>query len=360
MNRRWFLATLSSLPALAQKPGALPSAIFDYPDPATEFQIQRLTDPAYTSRLPAPYARAVGHRGNFMIYSSDATGRMEAYRMDGKSGASRQLTETDGLDPHSLTLTGDERSMCCLAGDRLLLVNLGNSHTREVYRIPQGYAAGSGLGVSEDGLVAALVERQGQNHYRLRLVQMKDGSAATLAEADEEMRDPIPRPRRASALYRRGKDLWLANDDAQQNYRLKLAEGETGTALWSPDGRAVLYLNYPSDAHRLHNLRAFTPDSNQDVALADTTQYVGFDPNADASVFVGASGAKATPYVFLLIRAAKRETALCEHRSSDPGSVQPVFSPNSQRVFFSSDRHGKPAIYSVKVDKFVEATDSTP
>lgn len=344
---------------MAQKPGTLPAAVSQYPDPATEFPVQRLTDPSYTSYLPEAPARA-SKRGSFLVYSADATGRMEAYRMDAKSGVSHQLTDAPGLDPHSLALTADEKTLCCLAGGRLLLVNVGNSHVREVYRVPQGFESGSGLGVSDDGQLAAIVERRGGTHHRIRLIQMKDGSASTLAEADEEMRDPIPRPRRASVLYRRGKDLWLANDDAQQNYRLRLADGETGPAEWSPDGRGIFYLNYPSDAHHLHNIREFTPDSNQDAPVADTTQYVAFDRNSDASVFVGASGGKATPYVFLLIRAVKRELVLCEHRSSDPSSVAPVFSPTSQRVFFASDRHGKPAIYSVQVDKLVESTDSTP
>jgi len=33
-----------------------------------------------------------------------------------------------------------------------------------------------------------------------------------------------------------------------------------------------------------------------------------------------------------------------------------VFSPNSQHVYFVSDREGKPAIYSVAVEKLVEET----
>jgi oligogalacturonide lyase len=36
--------------------------------------------------------------------------------------------------------------------------------------------------------------------------------------------------------------------------------------------------------------------------------------------------------------------------------VAPIFSPSSQRVFFQSDRHGKPAIYSMSVEKLVEQT----
>ena len=159
-------------------------------------------------------------------------------------------------------------------------------------------------------------------------------------------------------MYHRGAGLWLANYDGQQNYRLRLADGEIGPVTWSPDGRSILYLNYPADSHHLHNIREFTPDLNQDAAVADTTQFAAFERNADASVFVGASGGKATPYVLLLIRSVKRELTLCEHRASDPAMVSPVFSPNSQRIFFTSDREGKPAIYSMQVEKLVEETDS--
>jgi oligogalacturonide lyase len=201
------------------------------------------------------------------------------------------------------------------------------------------------------------VERK-ESQYRLRLIHMANGSAETLAEGEEEMGDPNPRPRRASVLYRRGNGLWLANYDGKQNYRLRLAEGATGPALWSPDGRSVYYLNYPEDAHKLHALREFVPDANEDKAVANTSQFVGIGRNADASVFAGASGSKASPYVLLLVRAVKRELTLCEHRASDPAMVSPVFSPNSQRVFFVSDRHGKPAIYSIAVEKLVEETET--
>lgn len=336
----------------------VPSSIFRYSDLSTEFQVSRLTDPAYTSFLPAHYGRVMPRKGTFLLYACDLTGRMEAFRMEAKNGVSRQLTEQESLDPSSLTLTPDEHSFCCVAGGRLLVVNAGNGRVREVYRIPEGYESGPGMSLAEDGLYAALIEKKGTNH-RLRLIRMSDGSAMTLAEAGEELRDPIPRPKRASVLYARENGLWLVNYDGQQNRRLRLAEGETGPANWSPDGRTVLYLNYPSDTHKLHNIRMSTPDTNEDARISDTTQYVGFERNADASVFVGASGSKASPHVLLLVRSVKRELTLCEHRSSDPRRVAPIFSPDSQQVFFGSDQHGKPAIYSVAVEKFVAQTDST-
>jgi oligogalacturonide lyase len=368
-SRRWFL---SAVPlgcaagvvntARAEKAKATLSAAFRYKDLSTEFQILRLTDPGFTSLLPAHYGRALPRHGNFLLYASDLTGRMEAFRMESKGAVSHQLTEQEGLDPASITLTPDERGFCCVAGGKLLQVNVGSGKTREVYRIPEGFEGGSGMSLAEDGLYAALIEKKGIS-YRLRLIRMSDGSATTLAEtsggADAELRDPIPRPRRASVLYRRANDLWLVNYDGQQNHRLRLSEGETGPANWSPDGRTVLYLNYPADPHKLHNLREFTPDTNADAWVADTTQFVAFERNADASVFVGASGSKASPHVLLLVRSVKRELTLCEHRSSDPRMVSPIFSSNSQNVFFGSDQHGKPAIYSVGVEKLVSETDST-
>ncbi len=207
----------------------------------------------------------------------------------------------------------------------------------------------------------AVIERK-PGKSRLQLVNMAKGGAVKLAECDEEIHDAIPRPRRASILYRRANGpnagVWLTNYDGQQDYRLRLAEGEIGPAQWSPDGRTVLYLNYPSERGKLHTLREFTPDTKEDKLLAPTSQFVSFASNADASVFVGASGSKASPHVLLLVRAVKRELTLAEHRATDPKLAAPVFSPNSQRIYFGSDQHGKRAIYTMSVEKLVEETEA--
>jgi hypothetical protein len=36
-----------------------------------------------------------------------------------------------------------------------------------------------------------------------------------------------------------------------------------------------------------------------------------------------------------------------------------MFTPNSQSVLFQSDRHGKPAIYWMAVEKFVSETEGS-
>lgn len=335
---------------------AVASESVRYADPATEFTVYRLTSPSHTSYLPSCHARAVSRRGTFLIYSSDRTGSFQPFRMELKSGVSRQIGVVEGLDPASLALMPDEKSCCLLAGTGISLTPMAGGKAREVYRAGSGYSIG-GLCVNDDGLYAAFVEWKDGRH-RVRLLNFIKGTASTVAESAEPISEPVPRPGRAGLLYRVGdSELHVVNFDGAHNQRLKTAAAGVGPALWSRDGRNVLYLSVPPDRSQLVTLREHTPDSNEDRAVSPTTQYAHFGRNADSTVFAGASGSKASPYLLLLVRSVKRELTLCEHKASDPRMVAPIFSPNSQRVFFQTDRHGKPAIYSMAVDKLVEETE---
>src|SRR5579884_1841429 len=179
-SRRSFLALIPASCCAAAKT-VVPAAGFRYNDPSTEFPVLRLTDPAHTSRLPAHFQRAITRRNNYLLYTSDFSGSVAAYRMDLKTGVSQPLAEGEEIHPLSLTFTADERSICYLAGGRLIVENVSNSRTRQVYRVPDGLQA-TAMSVAGDGLYAALIERKGAAH-RLRLIRMADGTAATLAEA---------------------------------------------------------------------------------------------------------------------------------------------------------------------------------
>jgi oligogalacturonide lyase len=363
LTRRRFIASVAGLSAsagaclAADKPGTYPSEIKRYADEATEFNVFRLTDPTHQSWLPAPYNRAISKKTEFLLHSNDRSGSVQAYRLDLKSGQSRVLTQATDLVASSLTLAPDEHEFAYLAGQLLYMGRTNGVHAREVYRAEDGFQFGNGFSLSEDGLMAALIEEK-PGLSRLRLITMRTGAAATLVESNEPLSDPQPRPKRAGLLYRKGGELWAVNYDAGQNRKLRIAAGGLGTALWSGDGRTVDYLNFPLDGKQLNNIREFTPDTNEDLFVSATTQFATFNHNADTSVFVGASGSKASPYLLLLIRSVKRELTLCQHRASDPRQVTAFFSPNSQRVIFQSDRDGKMAIYSIAVDRLVEETET--
>lgn len=362
-TRRVFLASTAAsvLRAEQDKGKSLPSEWGRYPDPATEFEVQRLTDPAHTSQLPAYYNRAIARRGGFLLFCSDRTGSRQVFRMDLKSGEWRQLTQAEELDGDSVTLTPDERSFFFFDGPALRRQGIGNLRDLEVYRIPDGWKRGAGASVTGDGLSAVFTETQ-EKGSRLRLVGLLKPGASTVVETAFAATHPVARPRRAQVLYRQGNEaLWLVNFDGAQNRRLRTApDGTIGPAFWSPNGRSILYLHIPSDTAKLAAIREHTPDENADKMVAPTSQFAHFGSNGDSSVFVGASRNRNSPHILILLRLTRRELTLCEHRSSDPYAVAPVFSPDSQRIFFQSDRDGKPAIYGVQVQRFVEKTDLEP
>jgi len=338
-NRRWFLASLAATCAADNKGKArvFPSAAIRYLDPATEFPVIRLTDPQYTSSLPVAGNRGVAARS--LLYVSDLAGASQVFWMDLRSKESRQWTEARQLDPASIALAPKDKGFWHFDGLSLIETTLPNLKPREVYRVPDGFEKLPGVSFADDGQYAAFIEK-GAGSFRLRLLHLLNGTASTL-------------------VYGNAGQFWTVDFDGRQSRRLPLAEGATLQVDWAADGRELQYLNRPLDSRRLTGLRVWTPETDADAGIAETTQFLQFDSNADSSVFVGASGSKASPYLLLLIRAARRELTLAEHRATDPALVNPRFAPNSQFVVFVSDRHGKPAIYWIALDKLVADTGSS-
>ncbi|MDQ2898507.1 MAG: oligogalacturonate lyase family protein [Acidobacteriota bacterium] len=358
LRRRAFLSLLaaSAIPANGDKGEVFPSEFRRYPDPATELEVLRLTNPKIASFLPAYYQRAVSRKGNFLLYSSYRTGSSQAFRMDLKTGESRQLTDARALDGATLSLFPDERSFCYFDGASLRVANLSHLREREICRVADGFERCPGSSLSDDGHYVVFGEKR-DNTSRLRLATVAKGGVSTVAEAQWILSDPVIRPKRTQILYRQeNAALWLVNFDGKQNRRLRIESG-IGPARWTPAGKTIVYLRFPEDRTQLNTLREHTPDENADKLIGKTSQFVQFGQNGDSSVFVGASRNQSSPYVLLFLRLTRRELTLCEHRASDPAMVAPIFSPNSQNIFFQSDRDGKPAIYRIHVEKFVEETD---
>jgi oligogalacturonide lyase len=342
-----------SLRAAVQRP-SFPSDWKRFLDPATELPVLRLTDPAYSSSLTAYYNRSISRNNDFLLFSCDRAGAPQAFRMDLRNGETVQLTELEDFDPLSLSLSADSRSLCYFAGRTLWFGSLAN-RPRAVYSVPDGWERGPGMSVSPAApFRAVFAERQGERS-RLRVQPLGRGAAATVIQTEFPARDPIVRPRHAQILYRQGDEaLWLVGSDGRQNRRLELAPGRVGPADWRPDGESLIYLNIPGDRSQLNAIREFNPDTNTDKLVARTSQFASFGFNRDTSVFIGASRNAASPALLLLLRINGRELTICEHRASHPEDVAPRFEPDAQRVYFQSDRQGKPAVYCMQVERLVE------
>jgi len=345
--------------ALAAEPGkgrTAPSEAQRLVDSATELEVVRLTSAEHTALMTSPSLRSISRKQGFFLYSSDRSGTMQAWRMDLKTGESRQLTDAEELDPESLALSPDERSFYYFDGKSLRHAFFNGLHSSELYRLDEDINRNGTYTLSDDGLFAAFgIETGGDS--RLFLVNLVRRTTATVTAQHFGIFDPLFRPRHAQLLYRGENSIWLTDFTGRSNRQLKTAEGgELGPARWSPTGQSVFYLHYPGE-HELNALREWMPDEKTDKLVSKTSQFVQFGINGDATVFVGASRNQGSPYVLLLLRVTRRELTLCEHRASEPAEVKPVFSPDSQRIFFQSDHEGKPAIYRIRVEKFVEETD---
>ncbi|MCC7173887.1 MAG: PD40 domain-containing protein [Bryobacterales bacterium] len=359
MTRRAFAGGLALLrgAGAATRPRT-PAEVTVYPDPATELPVTRLTNPAHASFLASRSTHASPPNGAFLLYSSDRTGTAQAFRMDLKTGESEQLSDAAALVSETLCLTPKGQDVCFFDGAWLCRVGLSNLRSRRLYEIPPGWALERHFAVSPDGRRAAFVERRGTT-FRLRLLALGGGHATTVVEAPVPLGGPLFRPRSDSILYRQGeRALWLVSLNGRRNVQLKPAPGGVGEFHWSRDGRAFLYLSFPEERRSLNSIREYVPEENADRLVAPTSQFAAFSPNGNGSVFVGASSNKASPHLLLVMRSTRRELTLCEHRASDPSAVAPIFSRDSQQVFFQSDMHGRPAIYGMRVDRLVEKTET--
>jgi oligogalacturonide lyase len=328
-----------------------------FADPVTEFEVIRLTDPASSSVLPPYPSRSASSRRNLLLYAGDREGAFQVYRLDLRTGESLQLSDAAAVDPGSVTLLPGDQECCYWNGRALEISPLVRPRSREVYRLPDGVERGSGFHVAPGGRYAAFVVK-GPRH-RLHLIDLRRRAASLLYESDEPVSAPVFRPGQTVLAFREGRDIRFQRAGKREFMPLPLiASGAIGPFRWSPGGEFLFYLNDRQELGEGVTLRSVDVQTGEDLLVAKTTQFADFSPNGDASVFVGASQSKAGPHIILLLRRAKREFTICEHGASDLALVNPVFSPDSQDVFFGTDRPGKPCLYRMRVDRLVEKTES--
>src|SRR5690349_6756665 len=104
-----------------------------FADPTTETPVVRLTSIASANILPAPTNRFVSVKERFLIFASNRTGRFTPFRADLRTGVLTPICEAASLNPRSLCLTANERTLYFLDGRDLRAVNLaGNADERTI------------------------------------------------------------------------------------------------------------------------------------------------------------------------------------------------------------------------------------
>lgn len=399
ISRREFLA---GLPAIQTRPASgkgqqYPSEIKRYPDPLTDREAWRLTGLLNLHHLPDCYQRFVAHNNSFLLLGGERGGERQIFRMELPSGRMVQLSEGSGVGTYSICLAPDERSFFFLQNGTLKQMGFRKLQEREIYQVEDGWWATGDMGVSVDGRYAALVEMKtadrimeagGEERFRLqferkplcriRVVETAQGKNWVAAEERAWLGRPQLRPKRDQVLYchegpweRVASRMWLVNLDGKQKQSLRPRQGEEelGHEYWTGDGKLIGYVNYPDHSGRKATVRTLNPDTREEQVLAPCTQFWHLMGNPDNSAIVGESRSKAGPNIYVLFPLTQRELTVCEHASSrkpypagagpeDLEAVQPrpAFSPDSQLIYFTSDREGMPAVYRTGVADLVEKT----
>ncbi|MBI4889805.1 MAG: PD40 domain-containing protein [Acidobacteria bacterium] len=358
LTRRGLLAAFGS-PLAAQVAPSSATEWRRYADPVTEFEVIRLTDPQWECRLPPLSGRAIDRRSRMLLYASNRGGSWQPWLMDLSSKLSEPLGSFQEFQPGALALSGDDKEVWLLDGRSILAVQSKSpTRRRELARLRDGWNLAGAWAGSDDSTHLFFAEQR-DAASEVRRVRLPKGMPETVIEQPGTIGEIQPNPRRATLAWLSGDgELWAAAYDGTAKRKLETPPGRVLETEWAPDGQSLYYLLAPAGPGKLNEIREQQLDTRADALVARTSQFVSFGRNANASVFVGASQSKASPTVLVLLRATRREFTLCEHKSTDPARVAPRFTPNSQRIIFESDRHGKPALYLLNVERLIEKTDS--
>ena len=398
VTRRVFLAAVSPLTAATRrtsgKRAVVPSRSAVFPDPLTERLKWRLTDPGVLHHMPHYHHRFIARDNSFMLVASERTGERQIYRMSLPKADMVQLTDGPGVHAYSPTFDAKRNHFFLLQGNELKRLSSRTGRERRIYRTEPGWRLTGHLGVSSTARYAAVIEMREEDRVdgsreqfreqfearprcRIQLIDIRRRRAEFVVQENQWLAHPQFRPRSRDLLYCHegpwgevDARLWLVGpgNRVPKNLRPRRGDEQLGNEYWSGFGHEVCYVFYPDSSGRDATVRCVNTSTGRERVLSRCTKFGWLMGNRDNSAIIGASCSLAGPNVYVLFPQLRREVTVCEHDTSakpypiagtdrtDPCAAcpQPVFSPDSQMVFFVSDREGKPAIYRTGVPDLVE------
>ncbi|MDE0164539.1 MAG: oligogalacturonate lyase family protein [Bryobacterales bacterium] len=397
LSRRAFLSAAAPLLASAQRQSSGRGARFAglasvSPDPLTERLTYRLTPPGHLHHLPHYHHRFLSRSNSFALVAGERTGLRQIFRLNLPKADMVQLTSGPGVHPYSPTLDRREKNFYFLQGNELKRASAKRGRERRIYQTESGWRMTGHLAVSDQNRYATVVEMREEDwvtgfeqqfsqkpRCRIQLVDLRLGTARLLVGVNTWIAHPQFRPRSNDVLYchegpwdQVDARLWLMRpgSDGPRNLRPRKAAEQLGHEYWSGYGSEVCYVFYPDETGRRATVRCIDVNTGKERIVSRCTRFGWLSANRDNSVIVGASRSLAGPNIYLLFSRLQREITVCEHASTgkayplagtdrdDPwaSAPEPVFSPDSQLIYFVSDREGLPAVYRIGVPDLVEET----
>ncbi len=395
-SRRVFLAAagLSAVRLRADGRGVrIDSPSVEFADELTERKVQRLTSPDVLFHLPHYHHRFISRKGDFLLLAGEVSGSRQVYLYEAGRERLTQLTDGPDVHPYSPTMDDRDREFFYLQGAELKIASVHGRGDNVIFQCPDGWEFTGHLSVSSDARRAAVIEmKQGDREddpvkqfksrpkCRLRVIDLtRPEDNRVIAEERRWLAHPQFRPGSSDILFAHegpsdqvDDRLQLVGLDGKKPRSLRVLDGDEtiGHEYWSDDGSRIYYVHYPAKNLRGATIRSLDPDTAAETTISPCTAFGWMHNNRDGSVIAGSSRRPSGPNVYVLFARLKRELTLCEHRASgkpypiagtdrtDYSCAQPetLFEPDSQWVYFVSDKDGKPAVYRTKVEDLVEQT----
>lgn len=229
-------------------------------------------------------------------------------------------------------------------------VFLQSRATGQVRQLTSGAHVNSGLAFSPDGQRLAFVSTRDGNPeiYTMRL----DGTAQTrLTDFAEDDAGPVWSPDgKQIAFLRSGerRDVWVMNADGSQARNLSNSpKVDDVEPLWSPDGTRILFGSRRNDAIAISSI---APDGSDRKVLISNQAFnhsLSFSPDGSRLVWVSNAGGQGTSNLWIADADGANAKPLTSSQRED---LNPAWGRDGQRVFFTSTRTVKPAIFSVAAD----------
>lgn len=378
---------------------------YHYTDDDTGAEIVRLTPPDVVCHRNYFYQKCFLRQGRKLIFAAEFDGNRNYYFLDIEGKIATQLTEGAGDNTFGGFLSPDERYLYYVKNERnLMRVSLSTLKEHIVYRVPDQWV-GYGTWVANSDcskLVGIEIHRDDwrpisdwnifrefyleRPQCRLIRVDLQTGRAATLLQENQWLGHPIYRPfdDNTIAFCHEGPldmvdaRMWFMNEDGGHIRKAKQPQEQESYTheFWVPNGSALLYVTYVKNSP-VRYLSRVDPVTGEDEKLLAMPPCSHVMSNLDGTLVVGDGSGKPIdiadnkgygdendPFLYLFDIKKRQTHKIAKHSSSwrvldgdrQVTHPHPSFTPDEKSVLFSSDVHGKPALYLASIPESVLRT----
>ncbi|NDL62113.1 oligogalacturonate lyase family protein [Acerihabitans arboris] len=378
----------------------IPLHFYTYIDTSTGAQVTRLTPVDITCHRNYFYQKCFSRDGKKLLFSGAFDGPWNYYLLDIPRQEATQLTAGRGDNTFGGFLSPDDTALFYVKdGRKLVRVCLATLNETIIYQVPDEWV-GYGTWVANsacDSMVGIEIKSQDwqpltdwqkfHDFYftnpccRLVKVNLSSGQATTILQENRWLGHPIYRPgddNTVAFCHEGPHDLvdarmWLINDDGSNMRKVKTQAAEESCTheFWVPDGSTLIYVSYHKGNAERFICRAdpLTLENQRITAMPPCSHLMS---NHDGSLLVG-DGANAPvdvqddggykidndPFLYLFDIKNETQRQIARHDTSwkvlegdrQVTHPHPSFTPDDRQVLFTSDMHGKPALYLATLPK---------